>query len=539
MGCCKCEQYKWPHPLDATITDRDGHRYCLLHAPAPLKTNRDKEIQTLIRNIILNKTSNKRPTSPSQNTPVKLTGIIIPCHIDLSGLNIPEIDFSNSKFLGYFKIKNATFLGTARFINCKFFKNANFVKATFSNKTYFESTSFYSLVSFDKAIFIERASFEDIHFFKTTKFNYSTFNTYSSFSKIKFHSTSEFNNSTFERGISFSNITFESDAHFIFSTIGLDTDSYSIFNNIKSDTNTAIAISKSHIYSSIKFVSLKTEGKMSFDNTVFHSRSSFVESDMGNASFRHCHFLTPPTFEKVDFRRTELLGAPVENFRIMACTWPLSNGRSITYDARKANGHGFFDIENVRAASEFPKKQSELQAPKAKHLEDLYRRLKKAAREEMDEPLASDFHYAEKEMQRFRSKNQFHNRIESRHWPERPLSATEEFRGGALWIALSIYKLISGYGEDPKRALIILLLFILSPYFVLHILHTWYPELFADLALSSDVLLTQWLSFIPLAKIPEQNTTSPLARWMMLFFQVTITLQAALFGFALRNRFRR
>lgn len=88
--------------------------------------------------------------------------------------------------------------------------------------------------------------------------------------------------------------------------------------------------------------------------------------------------------------------------------------------------------------------------------------------------------------------------------------------------ALRTYKLLSGFGEKPVLALCWLLLFLLLPLL---------PWIFPG----------RYLFYIPLLR--EQPTAADgfwgVTRLWMLLWQLLITFQAALFAFALRNRFRR
>jgi hypothetical protein len=283
-------------------------------------------------------------------------------------------------------------------------------------------------------------------------------------------------------------------------------------------------------------------GRVSFDGIHFKDKVSFGESNLGQVSFNLCKFDQQPIFDRADLRKAELIGAPVEDFRLMACKWPESKGRKVTYDARKINDNGFITIDNVKNIDPFPTLwgSEKPNIPPLKHLEDLYRRLKKVARAEMDEPLASDFHYAEKEMQRRYALIQFHNQVESRHYSDTPLSAREEFQGLGVYLTLSLYKLISEYGEGPLRAFLVLFALLLAPLFYLHLPEAWQPSFLAPpMNTPTYGLGAQWLHFIPLVKLPDANEAGWLARLLMLGSQLAITLQAALFGFALRNRFRR
>lgn len=111
-----------------------------------------------------------------------------------------------------------------------------------------------------------------------------------------------------------------------------------------------------------------------------------------------------------------------------------------------------------------------------------------------------------------------------------------------LYYVLSLYKLSSEYGEGPSRATLWLICLLSLPL----IFFCTGPELEVASKASNSIwavpssnAIENWLQFLPLVRVPEIGGAGWAMRLIMIVGQLLITIQAALFGFALRNRFRR
>jgi hypothetical protein len=185
----------------------------------------------------------------------------------------------------------------------------------------------------------------------------------------------------------------------------------------------------------------------------------------------------------------------IDKIDFISCKWPQDNGRNIIPTNIKTEVKGI---------------------DKLKLTEDIYRRLKRKARLDNNELLASDWHYGEKRM------------LEKRLWTEAP---------ALTWFTLWLYRHISDYGESPEKALWVLLSFILA-----------FPILFCffthSISLPIDIhdiqtLTNSTLNYIPFAsRAPDSDNLYPL-RYLEIFWQTVITIQAAITGLAFRNKFRR
>ena len=139
-----------------------------------------------------------------------------------------------------------------------------------------------------------------------------------------------------------------------------------------------------------------------------------------------------------------------------------------------------------------------------------FRRLKKIADLEKDQPLVSDWHYWEKEMQRLgRKQNRADFRPKLKTW----------WANLGKFILLQAYKSACGYGENPARAAIVLSLLILLPFVGLAILNApAHPDFYIPL-LASKSPEGLGLGFKVIHKA----------------YQLVVTLQAGFFALAMRN----
>jgi uncharacterized protein YjbI with pentapeptide repeats len=562
--------YKWDDPQDAIVCDMERREYCLFHAPAELKKRRHEELMNAAWERINCVTEYNAGLPEAEHKVCELSGSIFAEHADFSGLlfkgkasfisaTFGEVAyFISATFKGRADFRSATFGEVAYFSSAIFGGEADFSSATFGGVAHFSSATLGEVAYFISATFGEVAYFISATFGEVAYFISATFGGGTSFISATFGGVADFRSATFGEGAYFSEATFG----------GADKKATTIFSHAILGASGRLHFTPRAITG--PFIADKTDfnGRVRFDDTHFKDKVSFGESNLGQVSFNLCKFDQQPIFDRTDLRKAELIGAPVEDFRFMACKWPESKGRKITYDARKINGNGFITIDNVEKIAPFPTQggSKKPNIPPLKHLEDLYRRLKKVARAEMDEPLASDFHYAEKEMMRLHGLEAFLGRNGSGNG----LSLIARFQGLGRYITLSLYRLISGYGEAPLRALWTLCMLLFTPYMLLEptnnmvglwfvgiaflFSQAWYiaPLLLALVLqhMSQGVLglhelpveigrtaLDKWINFLPLTKLDSSIPAVP--RILMLAWQVAITLQAALFGFALRNRFRR
>ncbi|MGE4424511.1 MAG: pentapeptide repeat-containing protein [Pseudodesulfovibrio sp.] len=150
---------------------------------------------------------------------------------------------------------------------------------------------------------------------------------------------------------------------------------------------------------------------------------------------------------------------------------------------------------------------------------DFYQRMKAKYKAESNENEASKWHIAEKEAQL---------KLLSRPGESKFLRDT-----------LRLYKWTSGFGENPRRAFWVLVGLLLFPLGLLIGAELWSHFAWWDFDLVKiNHMFKNWLKFIPLTQaIPKDEPG--ISHAFMIAWQLLITLQAALFAFALRNNFRR
>lgn len=203
----------------------------------------------------------------------------------------------------------------------------------------------------------------------------------------------------------------------------------------------------------------------------------------------------PLMFESCTFNDVSLRAFHLKFIEFIGCSFPKENGRSSV----KAPTHDY-----------------QLTGKKIDTLRDreyLARQLKKVAQNNEDRLLASDWHYWEKFFMQARLK-------EEHAWIEFTV----------LWI----YYTLSEYGESVKKAGGWLIFFICFPFLIL--LYSYFPEHVTEPEQWNRIAETA-LNYIPLAtKSPQTGNWN---RVPQLIWQILITFQATLLGFALRNRYRR
>jgi uncharacterized protein YjbI with pentapeptide repeats len=246
----------------------------------------------------------------------------------------------------------------------------------------------------------------------------------------------------------------------------------------------------------------KFSGKTVFNKTIFKAE----------ARFENCLIDGALRFEETDLSRVSFLETNLRNFNFVRCIWPRKKGRDVLYDE--------IQIKSPKDIKAF------------EQVENIYRQLKQKYKKELNEPEVSNWHYGEKEM----------------------------FRKKSLWrrfnpISFSnMYWAFSGYGECPVRAgimLLLLLIFIMTGmnYFGLVPFVEGNPvyEVTEIKGLSGSIDWKKlWLLFyntiqhILFFKTPffKPETLSGNI-FLTVFTRFIIPIQAALFAFALRNKFRR
>lgn len=281
---------------------------------------------------------------------------------------------------------------------------------------------------------------------------------------------------------------------------------------------------------------------VAFQHTEFRDEA-FFEGWLQEKTFRGSALFQGTRTEegKIYFRgikfqdsRVSFRGTSLSNFRFEGCAWPRKKPSLFqrimpAYFANPEDTEVFYDEiradRNYRDTSLFRKvidKRGVL-AGGYGVVENLYRQMKQQAKENHNEPDASRWHYREKEM--YRKKN-----------------LLRRYFGVSFF-----YWALSGYGERPFRAgIVLVLLFIAIGVAMNGIgLHASNGEVIQKFYLSPDLekvgKVTQ--AVIEHSLFVKDPVLKALPGFGSVFFtlwtKILIPVQAALFTFALRNKFRR
>ncbi|MBU1230252.1 MAG: pentapeptide repeat-containing protein [Proteobacteria bacterium] len=266
-----------------------------------------------------------------------------------------------------------------------------------------------------------------------------------------------------------------------------------------------------------------------FDEAIFHGGANFGESSFHgnvyfcNAIFRQAGqfnsttFTGPVNFDNASIDNTLLFssskffaGASFDSLTCQSKALDMSHvsTRTITNIALSKDNFDKFLFQNTDFESKI--KPGFKNCTFLENITELFRLAKRDAASEHDQPGVSLWHYQEKsamlELIRERSPWLWHF-----HW-------------------LNLYRLSSGYGERENRAFICLIILVLIP-LGLNAL----PR--PDLNFPYSEIVNSTLSYIPFTKdLPAQSGWLRLGQGVTQFL---ITIQATIFAFALRNRFRR
>jgi uncharacterized protein YjbI with pentapeptide repeats len=337
-----------------------------------------------------------------QNKNFDFGGVYFPEDVSFSGATFKEgANFSDATFEGKAIFSDATFEGHVRLSRTTFKGGANFSDATFAGWANFSDATFAGWADFRSATFEGEAFFfettEETTFKEGARFQGNTFNGEAIF-RTTFEGEANFYDATFEGRAEFILATFEGRANFSRATF-----------------NGEAIFEESTFKEEGKFWSLQTTSR-----TVLILRAAEIERPE-RISF-HSTSLRPSAF--VDVNAQEFDFTDVEWFR-----WP--EGDELKLED---------EIKAVEAQSSPPYPR-----PTAmRKLQRACRRLMNNAEENRDYATANEFHYWSMVLARKEAM---------------VLAREKSFREGLRRFGLidALYGALSGYGERPRRAFLVLL----------------------------------------------------------------------------------
>ncbi|MDD4730854.1 MAG: pentapeptide repeat-containing protein [Desulfovibrio sp.] len=415
-----------------------------------------------------------------------------------------DVDCTESVFESGFNLNGSEFQSEVNFSNAKFNNKIDFIDTVFRNNVSFGGTVFQN------GLLVFRTRFDQrVHFDSVTTLGLSIIassigdNIYFDESKIE---KLEFINSKFyghtalntvqSKHVNLTRNMFDGD---------VDCDDIKIENDFIFERNLCrggVYLRKASVSGDASFNRTKFKDYVSFEQAKFMGNLSFEEAYSSEAiSFGKTLFGKSADFKAfsigktiqlsgIEMENVHLKNAQIEAFRFTNCIWPKQGDHSCVA------GHSSSSHDE---------------------LSDVYRRLKKVAKLDHDELRASEWHWQEKEMT-YQSKE------------------TSKF----IRSFLCLYRLFSGYGEEPNKALCWLVVFLLLPAIVfgLWMLSQTGISCTVDWAAVGNVG-KDWYNSLPLAKLKLSDTLGTGKKVVYLIFQIIIALQASLFAFSLRNKLRR
>ncbi len=373
--------------------------------------------------------------------------------------------------------------------------NCSFLRATFYGSVDLVGVKLSGRTSFWQAKFYGDANLKGAEFSESVFFGPVQFFEKVTFAMTKFCGDANFLRARFSGGVCFTSAEFHGDAQFMEANFSGEVDF--VLANFSGDANFRRAgFSRDTIFAWASFLK-----SVDF---------SYVKS--GSVIFQDVNCLGPQQvrFHHVDLSRWSFLNTDLRRIDFDDVTWALT---------RKFLSHrtALFDELNVSS------RKDDLAS-----VERLYRHLKKNYESQRDYGRAGDFYYGEMEMKR------------------RQLNAPGQI---PFWL----YRLMSGYGENYRQALAVLIgmwivfavLFVLIGYtdkemgLSVQRFLTWNPsglgETFADFARS----LIYSAQSMTLFHEPNITFHSVWGQAVELLASILGVIQIALFGLALQRRFKR
>lgn len=482
MACCVGEKYEnWCNGLPTVYTDEEGHTYCEFHAPTKYKTLNSYSVNKLIHKLALE--------NPEQE--LDLRGAIITERLDINSANLSALKFDD-----------AVFYQPVYFNLCHFSESISIRQATFHHNFLVMDSTFKKDLQIQNTIFKKSLALT-----RVTNHNAIFITDTACHDAIRIQLESNIDRLT---------VNVDEVAAINVHTSGAKKKINHYFIYVANNTQESTAETTNFKISNLQLAS------------TLNCSIQFTDCNLDKFDTGHLLLKENITFNGCSFQTIALRAYDLRFIEFIGCTYPQTGKRSVISKIASNLLYPLTPIEQLREN------------------EHIYRRLKKQAQDEESRILASDWHYWEKYYTQQRLK--------------------EEGKKFDSFV-LKLYRLASDYGENLSRASIVLSLLLMlsiavglfkyTGIFLTIPKHTAIEQLSIPnglglftskgyLALKIIWTDFDWykalqttFDFIPLATKSPDTANVSLWRPVELFWQILITFQATLLGFALRNRYRR
>lgn len=344
-------------------------------------------------------------------------------------------DFGAAMFTKDAVFREARFTKLPDFRRATFTKEADFGVATFSERADFRMATFSGGADFRSVKFSEWAFFGGGTFLGEAGFGWTTFSEGANFARAKFSERADFDGARFSRGAFFRGATFIKEADFSVAN-------FSEWADFREATFSEGAdFSRSSFSGRAYFQETRFAGQVTFNSSHFQDRTLFsgrqeeeqavpIFSEAQGIDFSNME-VADLVFRNADLQACRFLGTDLRKIQMVDVIWAKIGRRFVIYDEKLLRAEvkhaerplflcGWLDVLRRRRGKDAPWGT----------VEQLYRQLKQNYEDQRDHERASDFHYGEKEMRRLNPNTR-----------------------RSLRFFLTLYWLVSGYGERFLRPL--------------------------------------------------------------------------------------
>lgn len=591
--CCKCEDYNWPDPQKVVWIDpSDEKGYCVFHAPK--KENKFAELdgQPLSADEFNERVYGRIDDQASSD----FVGAVFPWGISFSRYDesnaMPYCDFEKAHFYSALSFDRVVFNAGVDLTETTFWDDVIFSGATIRNEAIFKGAAFSKGADFASTKFECEADFSGVAFFGEVRFSGDvTFGADATFAGATFHKELSFENATFLADAVFSTVVFSGKADFsgaeFFCTSSLSSALFvyeANFGNVIFESQ--VDFNGAQFKGSANFSSSIFSGLCKFEKCIFSNVANFESTSWNIAVFTFSKFGNIANFTWATIG-TLLDLSDVE-----------SKESSVHLHQLKKDALGKINFTETVTEQELLSFEGCHQWPDTLKPEEseygnytacahLYRLRKRVSERDKYMEKVSDWHHKEKLMNlktlldikngiKFLDKHEGKmcrccakawtllktvNQTARKHCIENLDRFEDKDDTSTLWIKAKawwalfwwsflvprvklgltgLYWFSSGFGEQPVRAFGFLFVLVLLPLlvFTLTALASTGLSCKPDLDVIAEVF-KDWQRALPLSKIPLESEPSACKLWGFYLSQLAITIQAALFAMAVRNRFRR